>query len=193
MHNLMLLLLILIMPPMAFSQTRTGISLQVGMGLFAVADEEYYFGIKTDAYPELAFQSDMSLIRLGLRFGFIYRKYELSYSFFDPFSGRYYSSYQEATLSFIPIQAEIGIAPLDALPGEHIVSPFVSILGGVFIPTGNNDETLLAFTLRAGLEGHLDPLLGFADIRYTIASDGDTNAGVFFIMVGGGLRLGNMP
>lgn len=163
-----------------------------GIGLFVVDDQDYYYGIKTDAYPELAFQADISLIRLGLHFGFIYRKFELEQYYYDPFTGSYYS-YQEAILSFIPIQAEIGIAPLDALPGEHIVSPFVSLLVGAFLPAGDNDETLPAFTFRAGLEGHLDPLIGFGDIRYTLASDDGTNAGGFYIMIGGGLRIGNMP
>jgi len=187
-----ILFIVFIIPSTVNSQTRTGISLMGGMGLFVAADQDYYYGIKTDAYPELAFQADMSLIRLGLHFGFIYRKFELGQFFFDPSTGSSFS-YQESVLSFIPIQAEIGIAPLDALSGEHLVSPFVSLLGGVFIPAGDNDEILPAFTLRAGLEAHLEPLIGFGDIRYTFSSDDGTNAGGFFVMIGGGIRLGNRP
>jgi len=203
--NKVLLFLCIIMftiavPTSSFAKTRLGITAGAGCGLFIAADKEYYGDISTDLYPEIGFQLDASLIRLGLKCAYIYRKVERwgYYSYYDPHWGWYEESYwYEYTLSYLPAQFEVLIAPLDARSQDNIISPYVGLMAGAFIATGDNDKTLPAFSIKAGSEIHLDPLVLYGDIRYTYAPHeegaglerGTVNAGGVMIVAGIGLRL----
>lgn len=181
------------MPTLSSAQTRVGITAGAGVGLFVVADKDYYGDISADLYPEIGFQLDASLIRLGLKFAYIYRKAERMgfYSYYDPYWGWQYDYYYyEYTLSYLPVQAEFLIAPLDAVSKDNLLSPYIGLMAGAFIATGDNDETLPAFSIKLGSEVHLDPLVAYGDIRYTWAPHDDVNAGGFMIVAGLGLRLG---
>lgn len=157
-----------------------------GAGLFVAADKDYYGGISTDLYPEIGAALDISIIRLGLKFGYIYRKVTIDEWFWDGWN--YYSYHLEYTLAYLPVQGEILIAPLRG----QTATPYFGLMVGAFIPTGDNDKVVPAISPKLGLEMNLEPLLVYGDIRYTYApySDIDRNVGGFMIVVGMGLRLG---
>jgi len=171
---------------LANGQTRMGIAGTVGAGLFVASDKEYYGGISTDLYPEVGIQLDVSMIRLGLKFAYIYRKVELYMWGWD--GNSYWDYYYEYTLSYLPVQAEFLIAPLS---GQEI-SPYAGLMVGLFIATGDNEDHLPALSPKLGLEANLEPLLVYGDIRYTYAphGDADANAGGFMLVLGMGIRLG---
>lgn len=165
--------------------TRMGITGLMGAGLFVAADKDYYGGISTDLYPEIGLQIDVSMLRLGIRAGYIYRKVEFFTWIWYP------SSSWEYTLAYVPLQAEILLAPMSG----QIVTPYVGVAPGVFIPAGDNDDALFTASIKLGLEASLEPLIMYGDIRYTYARH-DTglesaDAGGVMLIVGGGVRLGN--
>lgn len=158
-HLVVVIMLMFVILAPTSAQPRSGITASGGAGLFVAADKDYYMGISTDLYPELGIQLDASLIRLGLKCGLIYRKKEI-WSWYG---------YEEYTLSYLPVQAEFLIAPLDMMSKDNLLSPYVGLMAGAFIAIGDNDETLPAFSLKLGSEIHLDPLMAYGDIRYTYA------------------------
>lgn len=170
----------------SMGETRVGISATGGLGVFVPAEKDYYMGSGADLYPEIALQMDVSMIRAGLRLGYIWRKKtEEYYSYYN------YSSW-EYTVSFLPAQAEICIFPLDLIKPDTIISPYVGLMAGAYIATGDNDKTLPAFSIKLGSEMRLEPFVAYGDIRYTLANDSrvDMNAGGFMIVCGLGLRYG---
>ncbi len=187
-----------------FAKTRLGVSAGAGTGLFIATDKDYYAGVSTDLYPEIGFQLDASLVRLGLKFAYIYREVKRweYYSYYDPYWGwTDFSYYEHYTLSFLPVQAEFLIAPLDATKQDNTISPYVGLMAGAFIATGDNKKTLPAFSIKLGSEVHFQPLILYGDIRYTYAPDKTVtgigyergsktkNAGGVMIVAGIGLRL----
>ena len=78
------------------------------------------------------------------------------------------------------------------LGGEWLrtTSPYAGFMAGAFVPVGDNDEVLPAFSLKAGSQIRLDALVAYGDLRYTHASHNDTNAGGIMLVAGLGLRLG---
>jgi len=174
-------LLVILTSGLAFAGGRTGISAKAGAGLFVAADKDYYFGISTDLYPELGFQLDVSLIRLGLKFGYIYRKEEIYWGWYE---------HWKYTLSYLPAQFEFLIAPLDIILKRPIFSPHIGLMAGAFIATGDNDKSLPAFSIELGSELHIvDPFLLYGDFRYTYAPNNDVNAGGLMIVAGMGVQL----
>lgn len=169
-----------------------GFSATAGGGLFVAADKKYYGDISVDVYPEVGFQIDVSLVRLGLMTGLIYRKMEQwgFYYYDDYYSDPYYSNYhREYTLAFLPVQAQILIAPLSG-GKDYMFSPYIGLMAGAFIPVGDNDSTLPAFSGKLGAEFVLSPIILYGDVRYTYAKDEDRDAGGVMLVVGGGLRFG---
>jgi len=118
-------------PSIIHAETRMGVSATVGGGLIAVSDKDFYGGIPVDLYPEFGMQLDYSVIRLGLKFGFIFRYYQL-----ETFAG--YSGFEdeEYFLSYVPIQAEFLIAPLS---GKDI-TPYGGLMFGVFLAVGDIND-----------------------------------------------------
>jgi len=183
--SLIFMILVLIISP-SFAQNIT-ISGSAGAGLFVVAEKDYYGGIQTDLYPEIGGQIGISLIRVGLKAAYIYRKVEIMEWSYD-----YYYDY-EYTLAYLPLQGELLLAPLDAMPNIQIISPYIGAMIGCFIPTGDNDDALFAFSLKAGSDINVEPLFLYGDIRYTWANHDigyqTVNAGGLMIVGGMGLRL----
>jgi len=170
-------------PAISMAQTAISFTFAGGAGLFIAQDKDYYAGISTDLYPEIGMQLNVTIIKLGLKAGFIYRKItESGYSYY----GTYYSSYSyEYTFAFIPAQGEFLIAPL----GRNIISPYAGMMAGAFIPVGDNDKVLVAISPKVGGELNFGPFAPYGDIRYTYAKDGDWNAGGFMIVIGLGIKL----
>lgn len=165
-----------------------GVSLVGGLGLFVVSDEDFYGDIAVDLYPEAGIMIDVSMIRVGVKAGLIYRKEE-SYV-----SWGYGMSYTEYTRSFIPLQLDLQIAPLV----DSDITSYVGIMPGIFISVGDDDESPLAISIKGGLEFKLEPLILYGDLRYTYANFDfdspfvdDVNAGGFMAVIGGGLRFGS--
>jgi len=185
------IMIVLLASPL-FAQSIT-ISGSAGVGLFVAADKDYYGGIQTDLYPEIGGQIGISLIRIGLKAAYIYRKAEMMVWVYDPYFDDYYYDYYEYTLAYLPVQGELLIAPLDAMYDMPIISPYIGVMIGSFIPTGDNDDGLFALSLKAGSDINVEPLFLYGDIRYTWANHDygyDTiNAGGFMIVGGMGLRL----
>lgn len=153
----------------------------VGAGVFVASDDDSYMGINADLYPEVRLQIGVSMIRLGARVGAIYRKREITWS-------GAYSGYEEYTMAFLPVQAEVLLAPFDIWPNA-LIRPYVGALGGAFLPVGDNDETIPALSGIVGADVPLQFVFLYGDLRYTFAShDGDY--GGFMAVIGMGLRLG---
>ena len=184
-------LLLFLIPSFSYAQ-KIGVSGGFGAGLFIASDEDYYGGIRTDLYPEMGLQLNISLVRLGVKFAYIYRKIEISgyYSWYDPYYGWQYDYYYyDYTLAYLPIQGEFLIAPLDATAKNILISPYFGFMTGVFVPTGDNEDVLSAFSIKLGSDINLEPLFMYGDIRYTYASHNDTNAGGFMVVCGMGVRF----
>lgn len=145
------LVLVILTPIFSSAQTRMGVSATLGGGLFVAQEEELYLGISADFYPELGLHVDLSLIRLGLRAGLIYRKLETFYSGF-------YED-EEFTMTFLPTQIELLLAPFDAIQKKSFISPYFGVLAGAFIAIADNDETFPAFSAVLGSEMRLEPLI----------------------------------
>ncbi len=171
------------------SETRMGFSLVAGAGVFVAQDKEYYADIAADLYPEVGFLVDVEFIRAGLKFGLIYRKTEVSEWYEDWYGEHYY--YDEFTRAYMPVQAELLIAPRTGMG----VSPYVGLSPGAFVSIGDDEDHLFAISVKAGLEFDIEPLLLYGDLRYTFAERAVTygdniQAGGFMIVFGGGIRLG---
>lgn len=184
-----LFVLIGVQHALAQTQTRVGISANFGLGVFVSQNRNAYLGIKTDLYPEAGVQLDLSLLRLGLKAGLIYRKSKIL--FFDPRFGNFEESF---TIAFVPIQAEILLAPLDAIDPDTDFSPYFGLMGGVFVAAGDNDETVGTVSFKLGSELRLASFaILFGDIRYTFADFDaafEDNLGGVIVMAGLGIRLG---
>jgi hypothetical protein len=165
----------------AVAGTRFGISGVAGGGVFVAADKDYYHDISADIYPEIGIMMDLSVVRAGVKVGWIYRKVEW---WFYPYHGSY-------TLSFLPVQLDLLVAPLSG----HMITPYVGISPGVFIPVGDNEDVLPAISLKLGMELVGGPFLLYGDLRYTYAKEDNyresINAGGVMLVIGGGIRVGS--
>jgi len=179
--------------PAARAETRFGVSGLAGLGLFVAAEDELYGNVAADIYPEVAMRIDVSALRFGGRFGFIYRNFEAIIFEYDPYSGYSYSYVEDFTRSFIPVQAEFLVAPLDLMSTDPVFSPYFGGLAGYFVSVGDDDKSVPALSLVAGAEIHFDPVVAYLDARYTRAKSDDyfdANFGGVTIVAGFGLRLG---
>jgi len=165
-------------------QMKIGIAGTAGAGLFVAQDKDYYAGISADLYPELGLQLHVEMFRGGLKVGYIYRKVE-EYSWYYNSYGDWYSEYKY-TLSFVPVQAEILLAPMI----YEGLSPYAGIMGGMFIAAGDNTENFPAISPKIGLEYKTSPILVYGDLRYTWASKNSVDAGGVMLVVGFGIYLG---
>lgn len=150
-----------------------GISMSAGAGVFVAADEVVYGGIGTDLYPEIGGDLEFSMVRLGLKVGAIYRKYEIAYDY------DYYYSSHTYTMAFLPVQAELLLAPLAGGKKLPTISPYIGGMAGVFVPVGDNDEVVPAFSLKAGADLNFEPIFIYGDVRYTHASKDVQNSNPF--------------
>lgn len=166
----------------------SGVSLSGGLGLFISTDDAVYFDTSVDLYPEVGGSIDISMLRLGLKAGLIYRELEVEGYYYDPY---YYNDfYYDYTIAFIPVQAELLLAPLAAGKVLPTFSPYVGGMVGAFIPVGDNDETIPAFSVKAGADINMDPIFLYLDGRYTHAPKDSRNYGGIILMAGAGLRFG---
>ena len=181
------------LPSMA--QNTLGITASAGLGAFISTNKDYYGGISTDIYPELGGELNISLVRLGLKAGLIYRKYSYTgytavYSYgYNGYSYNYEPFNSTFKQVFIPVQAELLIAPPIG-SGDFVFSPYFGGMIGEFIAAGDNSNSLFAISFKVGGEIALGGVvIPYGDIRYTIANDGGANAGGIMIVVGMGVRI----
>jgi len=179
------IIFILVCPAIARGEVRMGVAGTAGAGIFVAQDKDYYAGISADLYPELGLQLHVDMIRAGLKVAYIYRKVE-RYTWGNYYYDYYYDEYKY-TLSYVPIQTEILLAPMI----YEGLSPYAGIMGGMFIAAGDNTENFPAVSPKLGLEYKTNPILVYGDMRYTWASKDNIDAGGFMLVVGFGIYLGN--
>lgn len=194
---------LLVLLPVAPAQgMRMGATALGGVGIFVPADDAVYNDVSVDLYPEIGLQIDVSALRLGLKVGWIYNRISYYEEYYDDFG--YWYDTGEYTRSYIPLQAEVLVAPLDLVMEDPILSPYAGVMAGTFLSIGDVDDTSPAFSVKVGSEIRWDPIVLYGDIRYTWAmtdsgswsgnpyiyySRDDVNVGGWMIVVGMGLRL----
>jgi hypothetical protein len=174
-------LFLLLLTAVSSAQVPVGLTGSAGFGVFIASDKDYYYGISTDMYPELGVDVDVSMLRLGLKAGYIYRKL-ISIEF--PYGSSY--SYKKI---FVPLQAELLVAP-GIGSKEILFSPYFGFMAGVFLPAGDNSSSLSTFSAKVGAEVRVADIFSpFGEIQYAVADDGGADAGGVMIVVGAGVRI----
>jgi hypothetical protein len=170
------------------AQTKIGLGGTVGAGFFIASDNRKTYdlsqsGLNLYLYPEFGIQLRVNVLRAGVKVGLI-----RSHPYSDWRDLSYERSDSEYTLSYLPVQGELLLAPGDV--GEGIY-PYVGLMLGTFIGVGDNKDVITAISPKIGVEGRWKPLLIYADTRYTWADSHGLNFGGVTMVFGLGFYWGD--
>jgi len=163
------LLLAISYPDAGWSKAPSGIGGGGNLGLMVALDDDSYYGLGTDLYPEIGLWIELPFVRAGGTLGLIWRKKELLYS-----SG--FGSYEEEeTILIFPVIARLDIRPLSET--DLIIGPFVGGGIGTYIVADGPHETSVSISTRVGLEIPTDYFTAIAELRFEPTFGGSSQLG----------------